>query len=115
VQCADGTRPKRVLYRRTVYGYEAGLRRGLPAEFSYKTNRFAYSVTVDTAIRLVSDLLRQHEPAARQRMREGGLEGAKKVCCGYSELLEGLIEEQSSGQIASIWRANGARTAQMGR
>jgi hypothetical protein len=38
-------------------------------------------------------------------MREGGLEAAKEVRRGYAELLQGLIEKQSSGQIASIWRA----------
>jgi hypothetical protein len=105
VECADGTRPKRVLYRGTVCGYEAGYRKGLSVEWSYKTNRYTYSVTVDTAIRLVTDVLQQHDSAARQHMREGGLDAAKRVRRGYAELLQELIEEQSPGQIASIWCA----------
>jgi hypothetical protein len=69
VECPDGTRPKRVLYRGTICDYEAGVQPGLSWEWSYKINRPAFSVTIDTAIRLILDVMRQREPEACRRIR----------------------------------------------
>ncbi len=104
VECPDGTRPKWVLYRGTICDYKPGVRPGLPWEWSYKTNQPAFSVTVDTTIRLILDVMRQCKSEARQCIRAGGLEAAKLVRRGFAELLEQLIEEQSTGQITAIWR-----------
>jgi len=102
---SDGDRPKRVFYHGNICGYPPGTRKGLIQGWSYKTNQPVYVITAETAVRLMFDLLRQREQEARRRIRKGGVEEAKKVRRAYADLLNGLVEEQHSGQINDIWQA----------
>ncbi len=68
---------------------------GMPVEWSYSFGQPAYSETVDTAIRVVSGVLRQNEQAVLQLLRKGVLETGKEVRCQ-------LVKERKRGQINTI-------------
>ncbi len=75
----------------------------MPVEWSYNSGQPVYSVTVDTAVRVLSGVLIQNGPAVLQQLKKGRLEAAKKVRREYASLLEKLIEETRKDQIAAIW------------
>jgi hypothetical protein len=76
VREADGSRPERVLYHGLICGHKAGTRKGMPVEWSNNSAQPVYSVTVYTAVRVLSDVLRQNGQAVLQRLRKDGLEVA---------------------------------------
>jgi hypothetical protein len=104
IKCFGGVSPERLWYLGSICGHRPGTREGLPYEYCIACQQQAYWLTIETAQRVLVDLLSGQADVVRVKLTTGGLDAAKEIREDWSECLADLLVETRPGQLSELYR-----------
>ena len=95
---------ERVLYAASICGYAPGERKGLPVKIVAWTRQYAYSLSLDTAEGLLTEILLEHSQDIRRGICTQGRVGAEKIRRRWRDILDSTLVIGQDVQRAELWR-----------
>ncbi len=99
-----GGSTERVFFLGPVCNVEPGERLELRVEWCKEAGTPGYHLRLDTAKRVLIDLLKTNQADIEKKLAEGGIPNAIKMRREWTSILKSLLVETQPGQRAELWR-----------